>query len=131
MIFNGIDIESLIGVPYKDQGTNPQEGFDCATLVRYVTGIEANVIPSLNPKDRLSVMRAIKKNKRHFRVIENEEDYQDGDIVAMKILRNPHHLGIYIQGNVLHADDGGVMYSSFQNLRQNGYTCEVGRFIDG
>ena len=127
-MFRDIDINSLIGIPYKDRGDTIQ-GFDCAGLVRYVTGIEANLIPSIEIGHTKEVMKAIIKHKRHFNIL---EEPKEGCIVSLSRLKYPHHVGVYLQGGVLHATPyNGVVFSSFLNLKENGFTLEFGELKNG
>ena len=40
-----MNLESLIGVPYQENGRSPQEGFDCYGLVLYVLKEELRIAP--------------------------------------------------------------------------------------
>jgi len=120
-MFNG-DINSLIGTPYTDE-------HDCAWLVREVTGIEANLIPSIEIGNTKEVMKAIIENKRHFKIL---TEPKEGCIVSLSRLKYPHHVGVYLQGGVLHSiPNKGVVFSSFLNLKENGFTLEFGELKNG
>ena len=127
-MYKNIDINSLIGIPYKDRG-NTLEGFDCAGLVRHITGIEANLIPSIAIGRTKEVMKEIIEHKRHFKIL---TEPKDGCIVALSRLKEPHHVGVYLQGGVLHCiPKKGVVFSSFTNLKENGFTLEFGELNNG
>lgn len=127
-MFNG-DINDLIGKPYADNGGDGVNSFDCASLVRYITGIESNIIPSCKFGDTRTVIKTIIKNKEHFKILDKPVDKC---IVSLAQLRKPSHVGVYINGGVLHAIPKlGVIYSTFQNLKDNGYTWEFGVLNNG
>lgn len=117
------DINKLIGIPYKDRGDD-LNGFDCAGLVRYVTGIECNLIPSIEIGKTKDIMKAIEKGREYFKIL---EEPKEGCIVALTSLKHAHHVGVWIQGGVLHAETKrGVIFSSLENLKNNGYKWEFG-----
>ncbi len=125
-MFNG-DINSLIGIPYKDKG-NDIDGFDCAGLVRYVTGIDTHYIPSIDMGDTKQIIKAIKDKRRYFKTLDEPKELC---IVALRRLKHNHHVGVFIKGGVLHADTKGVVFSTLQNLKENGYEWEFGELING
>lgn len=127
-MYRDIDINSLIGIPYKDRG-DTLEGFDCAGLVRYVTGIDTRLIPSVEIGNTREVMRIILENRRFFDVL---DEPKEGCIVALTAFKRPHHVGVYINGGVLHAEAKmGVIFSTLQNLTDNGYYWEFGELKNG
>lgn len=127
-MYKDIDINSLVGIPYKDRG-DTLDGFDCAGLVRYVTGIETHLIPSIEIGHTKEIMKLMIENRRFFNSI---KEPKDGCIVALAIAKDPHHVGVWISGGVLHATTQlGVIFSSLENLRSNGYSWEFGELKNG
>lgn len=127
-MFSG-DVNDLIGKPYADGGGDGINSFDCGSLVRYITGIDVHFVPSCKMGDIRAIVKAIEKNKRHFNIL---KEPKEKCIVSLSRLNKPHHVGVYIKGGVLHATEGvGVVFSSFQNLKDNGFTWEFGEFING
>lgn len=126
-MFNG-NINDLIGIPYKDRGED-LNGFDCAGLVRYITGIEAHLIPSVKIGHTKEVMESIEKHRRHFKVLKEPKEMC---IVALSRYKHAHHVGVWINGGVIHAElKHGVIFSTLENLKINGYTYEFGELING
>ncbi len=122
------NINELIGIPYKDRG-NDLDGFDCAGLVRYVTGIETNIIPSVEIGHTKAVMKVMREQREKFKVLDKPID---GCIVALSRLREPHHVGVWIDGGVLHCvPKKGVVYSTLPSLRLNGFNWEFGVLKNG
>lgn len=126
-MFSKEQVANLVGKPYCDMGGDGVNSFDCASLVRYVTGIDPHIIPSCKIGDTKAVMKIIAENKKHFKIIDKPKE---NCIVALCQKRLPHHVGVYLYGGVLHATLDGVAWSTLKELEQNGYTWEFGEFIE-
>jgi len=91
---------SLIGTPYRRNGSSPQTGFDCSGLVVYVYRMAGVDLP--RSTEDLSRMRApgIKKN-----------ELREGDLLyfsTKRYSREVSHVGIYIgDGFFIHAPSSG------------------------
>ena len=69
------------------------------------------------------------QNKRYFDVLKEPKELC---IVGLTKLRNYHHVGVYINGGVLHAETkDGVVFSTLHDLKKNGYKWEFGELKNG
>jgi cell wall-associated NlpC family hydrolase len=91
----------LEGTPYHPGGSNPQTGFDCSGLVRYVLGRHAIAMP-----------RTVAEQFERGRAI-GRADLRPGDLVFFStIAAGPSHVGILLadRATFLHApSDGGLV----------------------
>lgn len=119
-----VNINDYVGKRYDVNGGDSINSFNCATLYRKITGIDSTIIPTCESGKVYDIVKAIKENKKHYTVI---DEPIEGCIVALKRLKNYHHIGIFVDGGVLHAMEKiGVVYSSFDNLKLNGFSWEFG-----
>ncbi len=84
-----------LGVPYLWAGENPETGFDCSGLVKYVFALHGVDLPHYSGAQfQLGIN------------VDNIEDLQPGDLV---FFGNPvHHVGIYMgSGYFIHAPQSG------------------------
>ena len=123
------DLNDYIGKPYAIDGGDGINTFNCATLYRAVTGIDATIIPTCQSGSRIEIIKAIRENKKHYNIL---TEPKEGCIVALSQLRNPHHVGVWVSGGVLHClEKVGVIFSTLDNLKLNGYTWEFGELKNG
>ena len=116
-----IDIESLIGLPFKNFGTNPKEGFDCYGLVVYVykkffnieiPNYNHNLINAFNSEDIHKVIEEERKNWKRLKIPKKP---------ALVLIKNHpiyiNHIGVYIgEDRFIHAlDKVGVIMSSIND----------------
>jgi len=109
--------DHLIGLPYDVNGGDCKKSFDCSSLVRYVTGINIANMPSnfARFKDKTQAITAyIEYYKQIDKPIEN-------CIVTLGKVSDYHHIGVWVEGGVLHATQNGVAYSNPKNLKDNGF----------
>ena len=87
---------STVGTPYKWGGNNPQQGFDCSGLMKYVYKNALGV----------NIPRTAAKQRDRSRTV-NYAQLQPGDMLFFKTGRNSNHVGIYV-GNrkFVHAASG-------------------------
>lgn len=124
-----IDINKYIGKGYSIDGGDGINTFNCATLYRAVTGTDATIIPTCESGNQMDIINTINENKKYYNVLEKPKE---GCIVALSRLKHPHHIGIYTNGGVLHClQKVGVIFSTLDNLKLNGYTWEFGELKNG
>ena len=89
--------QSTLGVPYKWGGNNPQQGFDCSGLTRYV----------YKNATGLTIPRTAAQQRDKSRTI-NYAQLKPGDMLFFKTGKRTNHVGVYI-GNrqFIHAPAGG------------------------
>ena len=93
--------QSVVGVPYKWGGNNPQQGFDCSGFTRFV---HKNALG-------MTIPRVTAQQRDNSRTI-NYSQLQAGDMLFFKTSRTSNHVGIYI-GNrkFIHAPSSGKRVS--------------------
>lgn len=124
-----IDINKFIGKKYSIDGGDGINTFNCATLYRAITGVSATIIPTCTTGNKLEIIKVIRENKKYYNIL---KDPKDGCIVALSQLNNPHHVGVWINGGVLHClEKVGVIFSTLDNLKLNDYTWEFGELKNG
>lgn len=115
-----MDLNKYIGVPYLPGGRDPARGLDCYGLVRAVYRELGRELPDWQGDSE--DLRAVTNSLLHavdaeeYAVpVERPENY---DFVLVKRRALPWHIGVYLQGSVLHAERGvGVSF------------VELGRFL--
>lgn len=88
----------LIGIRYKYGGTEPESGFDCSGLVRYVfKDVSGTELPRTSEE--------ISRIGEHV----DTQNLQPGDLVFYNTLRRAFsHVGVYLGDNkFVHAPSGG------------------------
>lgn len=112
---------STVGTRYKWGGNNPQQGFDCSGLMRYV---HKNALG-------LSIPRTAAKQRDHSRTISYAQ-LQPGDMLFFKTGKRTNHVGIYV-GNreFVHASSGGkrVSVSSMDSAYWHSRFVKFGTFL--
>ncbi|KEK25388.1 C40 family peptidase [Bacillus gaemokensis] len=103
--------KKYLGVPYVFGGASPS-GFDCSGFISYVYGVgRQDVAGYWNSVQRLS-------------------SPQPGDLVFFQntYKSGPSHIGIYIGGGqMIHAGDGGIAYSSLSSSYNQSHFLGYGR----
>ena len=120
-----IDLNQYIGVPYLNQGRTAK-GWDCYGLVKELYRLHKNItLPDwqVDAYSRIAVAHTMTSE------ISNEVNLGyatqvihpiDWDIVTVARHRAAHHIGLYMQGGVLHCASAGRTqwneWSKFQRL---------------
>lgn len=120
----------LIGTRWRFGGQNPDTGFDCWGLFRYVQKTHYGLdLPNIevseqSMKDSITAVRAFEANQERENWFEVTTP-KDGDGVLLRIARYPHHVGVWIdtgtEKGVLHAIEAGVMFNTPNRLKANGW----------
>jgi murein DD-endopeptidase / murein LD-carboxypeptidase len=102
-----MDANSFVGIPYK-HGACGHDGCDCWGLVRLVEMEAFGVfLPAVQDERPLPEPRDIAveiAEKKGLLPLELVTTPQDGDIVLMHFLNVPCHVGVIVNGQLLHAD---------------------------
>ena len=109
--------ESWIGTPYVWGGDNPEDGFDCSGLVRFV----------FQQTLGMDLPRIAKQQRKTGTAVASNQ-MKPGDLVFFNTRRDPgSHVGIYLGGNqFLHAPSRGSevrvddMHNSYWKRRFTG-----------
>lgn len=87
---------SMVGVPYRYGGSNPDEGFDCSGLVHYTYTSNGHVVP-----------RTSQAQYDSARIITLAEA-TEGDLLFFRDEAKLSHVGIYLgDGEFVHAPSTG------------------------
>lgn len=108
---------------YAKDGGDSKTTFNCATFYRFMTGIDVSIIPTCESGNKFEIMKAIESGKRFYNIL---KEPKNGCIVALKVLRHNHHVGIWLDGYVWHMDKQGLVCSSLKSLENNRYEWEFG-----
>lgn len=88
---------STLGRPYKWGGDNPQQGFDCSGLMRYV---HKNAVG-------INIPRTAAAQQNASRTV-SYQNLQPGDMLFFKIGKRTNHVGVYIgDRKFVHAPSSG------------------------
>ena len=114
-------VTSVIGKPYAIGGYGPDE-FDCWGLVRdYFGRVDGIHIPHIDTTD-VGLLGTCKRMGQTAGWVKIPTPI-DGSAVLMSQGKAAHHVGIYINGGVIHAVDGvGVRWQSIIDI---GYLWRV------
>ena len=121
-----------IGTPYL-RGGDGLGGFDCWTFFRHVQKEQfSRDIPFVNSDVYDGGIRAMRdafegddalKVRTDWQQMPTDMDWADGSAVLMRQLKDPHHIGIWLNidgGGVLHCvKNMGVVFSNRSNLRKD------------
>lgn len=122
-----MDLGSYIGKPWSKGKCGP-DSYDCFGLVRDVAEKKFNFsIPYINPEEIGGIRDIIRKiqNEDNWKDFEKVKDKkpQNGDLVRLFKNCGPLHIGIYIDGKVLHSHQyGGVCWDEFYIVKIKGWT---------
>lgn len=87
---------SMVGVPYRYGGADPQEGFDCSGLVHYAYASNGLSVPRTS-RGQFDAARKIPL-----------ADAVEGDLVFFRDQEKLSHVGIYLgDGRFVHAPSSG------------------------
>lgn len=115
-----------IGKPWVKAQAGPEQ-FDCWGLFRYLQLIRHGVeLPAILPESYslLSISRAFQQSSErdNWEIVQTP---QEGDGVLMGHVKNPCHIGYWVDANgggVLHCiEHMGVVFQKIQNLRETGW----------
>ncbi len=121
-----ININTYVGMPYKDKGTDPT-GFDCwglfAHIYKHCLGIEFEEQYPFTPcKDQKKIQNAFDTAIKENSWIRLDKP-KEGCAVALGKIKIIHHIGVWTRGGCLHCVKGqGVVYHTPKHLERNGYT---------
>ena len=112
---------STIGATYKWGGNNPQQGFDCSGLMKYV---HENALG-------INIPRTAAQQRDKSRTISYAE-LQPGDMLFFKTGRNSNHVGIYVGSRkFVHAATGSkhVKIASMDSSYWHSRFVKFGTFL--
>ena len=113
------DYQSLVGIPFRDGGRTPEEGFDCWGLVRYLYQQRGVELPLylIDPQDRDAVNAEMMMEAA--RCWQQVSPPAIGDVVLLELAEGvPNHVGIYIGGgDFIHAYNKSVVIDRLRNWR--------------
>lgn len=113
---------------YSVDGGDGVTTFNCASFYRWLTGIDVKIIPNCESGNLKEIADAVRDGRKHYTIL---DEPKDGCIVSLSKLKRPHHVGCYLYGGVWHCMEDGIVYSSFRNLKENGYEYEFGEIKNG
>jgi cell wall-associated NlpC family hydrolase len=111
---------SMVGVPYRYGGSNPDEGFDCSGLVHYTYTSNGHVVP-----------RTSQAQYDAARIIALAEA-AEGDLLFFRDETKLSHVGIYLgDGEFVHAPSTGdtVRVASIDSPYYQRHLIAVGRLL--
>ncbi len=118
-------INSLIGLPWKKGGRTLQEGFDCWGFFKYFynefLNININYDYPYKPGETKKIVSAFNEatSTNNWLKLKKPEPYC---AMTLSMNKKMHHVGIYYAEGCLHcAENVGVVYNSFNDLKRNGY----------
>ena len=119
---------SLVGSPWLSGGREQALGLDCWGLVRVVyercLGIELPSYPHIGADAPRDIARQMKRESINRPWVEVSAP-QEWAVVGLTLGKTVHHVGIWIDGSVLHSvPASGVVHLSPQSLRMMGLTCK-------
>ncbi len=95
---------SQLGTPFKHQGRVPGLALDCAGLAAYVAtelGVDFNEWPGYGRVPCNGLLQAVMDAQPCLEVVSSK---QPGDILMMRVGREPQHLAVYTGDNtIIHA----------------------------
>lgn len=117
--------ERYIGLPWANHAQGP-DAFDCWGFVRHVYAVERGIdlpLLDIDADQPLAVRHAIRDEKAASRWIPTHRDnLVDFDVVLLSQARHPDHIGVSVEGAVLHCVRGaGVVFQSFPSLAIGGW----------
>jgi hypothetical protein len=120
-----IDTNSFIGVPYKLNGDNVKDGFDCWTFIKHIYGNVLNRnVPDYVIGDISTIKTKIDTCRQYMedKVWVKQDAPEDYVAVAMSKNKYIHHIGIWYKNACLHCvEHMGVVYNDYNSLKRNGY----------
>lgn len=119
-------INKLVGLPWREGGKTPQEGFDCWGFFRWYN---LHILKrKINEKYECScgnIRTMVEKASQAF--CQKSEWVkinipENNCAVALSRNKRIHHVGIWFNGGCLHAlQDIGVVYNDIRQLKRNGF----------
>ena len=113
-----VNVQALVGIPFKDGGRTPDEGFDCWGLARYIYHLRGLELPDypVDPKDRKHCAEHIKSVSTLW---DKMEEPEPGDLVLLELAEGvPNHVGIYIgHGDFIQAYGTAVVIDRLRRWR--------------
>jgi cell wall-associated NlpC family hydrolase len=111
---------SMIGVPYRYGGSNPDEGFDCSGLVHYAYTSNGHVVPRTS------------QAQYHAARIITLTEAAEGDLLFFRDEAKLSHVGIYLgDGEFVHAPSTGdtVRVARIDSPYYQTHLIAVGRLL--
>ena len=108
-----INIDDLLGVPYKNHGRN-KDGYDCYGLVLEVEKRFGHILPDIDDMKCSEALRNFDKlhseTIKLLNVCEITEPLQESDVILFKGTSNTlNHIGVYLgDNNFIHCNKYGV-----------------------
>lgn len=120
------DINSIVGLPWKEGGRTPEEGFDCWGFFRWFYTDKLNIDIEedyhFKPGDTKNIVRAFLGATNKTGGWLNIEEPLQYCAVALSMNKKIHHVGVWVNGGCLHATENlGVVYNTSKQLKRNGY----------
>lgn len=111
-----MEVQGVIGAPYVPGGG--VGSYDCWTLFcRFANAPEVWRDPLASMEDIAS--RLVEATNRN--AWSRTESPEDGDAVLCSQASRMHHIGIWYDGRVLHADRPSVRLESLDDMKMRGY----------
>lgn len=110
------EITPLIGIPWQAGAAGP-DAYDCWAAAGMIEArLFGRAIPGLTPERRRGIARA-----RQSWALSDQP--RDGDIVEMRRMGRANHVGVWIEGRILHCQQGaGMVYDRPSDIRLMGWT---------
>lgn len=121
-----ININNIVGIPWKNGGRTPQDGFDCWGFFKWFYAEKLGItipydypyLPGETQKIAVAFRDRMAGDETWIK-IDSPENFCG---VALSIGRVIHHVGVWVNDGCLHATKGvGVVYNDLKQLRRNGF----------
>lgn len=100
----------ILGIPYAPNGDSPQTGFNCYTFIKYFRkrffDLDTPVAGAFDVRNPIQVVDTTQAATFY----EKTDAPQNGDIVLMYKGKKPAHVGVFVDGLVMHCD--GTVYTN-------------------
>jgi cell wall-associated NlpC family hydrolase len=121
-----MEINELIGLPWKRGGRDPQEGFDCWGFLKWYYREKLGLVITYDyahlPGQTRKIVTAFDLATSETGDWEQIKNPTDNCAVALSMNNRIHHVGVWVSGGCLHATEGvGVVYNTIKQLKRNGY----------
>ena len=121
---------NYIGIPFKAHGRSLIDGCDCWGLARIIEKEHyEKELPSLDDTYGELIGKDLSELVYHRKILyEEHKTPVEGDLVLMRVLGNPCHIGVYVwDGFMLHSDPVGRGTSRIERLSSG----RIAPYIEG